>query len=281
MVTAGQQNRVFLRIPVKIPAAVYLNGQFYKATKLVDLSTNGLACLVSPSDPLPDNFEIRFRLTLFSRVIKIMLEVKNRVILSGSMRLGCIFLSISDLDKKRIDKYVCNSSGIFLPEQVVNFAAFFCAVDACLRSLLYNASSYYSATDFGRSVRDPVFSDPSGAMLIFYVFSAFSAFILSSPSIVRKAGLSFISSVLLLGYAFMFLFMKNFSCWKQGLWSLNDPDMNVLLSAQLCLLSYLGFSIIIGLVSLKKIALTLSVIKQEFLVLKLGFTQLSFLRKGR
>jgi len=248
MATTGQQNRVFLRIPVKIAAAIYLNGQFYKTTKLVDLSTNGLACLVSPSDPLPDNFEIRFRLTPFSRAMKIMLEVKNRVILSGSVRIGCIFARISDLDKKRIDKYVRNFSGIFFPEQAVNFAAFFCAVDSSVRLLLYNASSYYSATDFGRSGREPVFSDPSGIMLGFYVFSAFSAFILSSPSIVRKAGLSFISSILLLGCAFIFLLMKNFSCWKEGLWSLNDPEMNMLLSVQLFFLFYLGFAIIIVLI---------------------------------
>ncbi len=281
MPTDGQQNRVFLRIPVKILADVYLDGRFYKKVRLVDLSTHGLAFFTDASGLLPNDLEIRFRLSLFSGTIRIAAGVKNRVALPKGVRVGCIFLQISDPDKKRIDQYVCNFSGISFPENAVHVAAFLCALDASIRSLLYYLASYYGATEFGRRLLEPVLSGHSGVMLALYVASAFFAFILSSPAVLRKGKLSFISSLLLLAYAFFFLCVKNFTAWRNGLWGFNDWDMNTVLTAQLLFAIYLGFALMTGLIFLKKVTLVLDIIKQEFSVLRLGFVQLNFLRKRR
>jgi len=279
MAIGDQQRRVFLRIPVAIPAAIYLDGQFYKKIKLADLSTNGLSVLVRSSDTLLDNFEIRFRLTPVSRLIRIILEVKNRILLPEGVRIGCSFSKISDLDKKRIDKYVCSFVDISFPEQAVNLAAFLCAMDASFRLLLYFLNSYYSATDLGRSLFAPLPSNFSGIALTLYAFYAFLAFIFSSPSIVSKGKLNFISSLFLLGYAFLFLLIKNFICWKARLWNFNYPYTNMFLAFQLFLVFYLGFAIVIGAFFLKKITLTFDIIKQEFTTLKLRFVQLKFLMR--
>jgi hypothetical protein len=79
---------------------------------------------------------------------------------------------------------------------------------------------------------------------------------------------------------FLFLATKNFAYGQEGLWGFNDPDMNMILAAQLFLVLYLGFAIVLGLFFLKKIVLILNIIKEEFSVLKNGFVQLSFLRRG-
>ncbi|MFC1675302.1 PilZ domain-containing protein [Candidatus Omnitrophota bacterium] len=281
MPTADQQKRVFLRVPVKTPAEIYLNNRFYKKIKLADLSTNGLSFLVSPTDTLPDNPEIRFRLARFSRLIKIKLEVKNRVSLPEGLRLGCSFAEISDRDKKRVDKYVCSSVDISFPEQTVNFAAFLCAIDASFRLWLSFLNSYYSATDFGSSSIVSPLSNFSGIALLLYAFLAFLAFIFSSPSVVSKGKIDFILSLFFSGYAFLFLLIKNLLYWKVRLWNLDYLYTNIYLAFQLFLVFYLGFAIIIGVIFLKKVALTLDVIKQEFATLRCRLAQLKFLRKNR
>lgn len=177
MANGGQQKRVLLRVPVPTPAAIYLSGEFYKKSKLADLSTNGLSVLTGPSDTLPDKFEIRFRLRRFSRTIRILLEVKNRMSVSEGVRLGCVFSEISDSDRKRVNKYIYNFVDISFPEQAVNFAAFLCVIDASFKLLLYFINSYYSATDLGRSPFAPALSNFSGIVLAFYAFLAFLAFI--------------------------------------------------------------------------------------------------------
>jgi hypothetical protein len=281
MPTDGQQNRVFLRIPVRISADAYQDGQFFKKSRLMDLSTNGLSFLVGPSDLLPDHFEIRFKLTPFSRVIKIMLQVKNRVPVPGGVRAGCLFADISDVDRASIDRYVCHFSGISLQEQVINLAAFLCVVDAAARLLLYYLNDYYSATDFGRMVVEPGAAGLSAAALVMYAFSSCLAFVFSCPSMTRKGSSYFVSSVLLLGNSFVFLMVKNFSLWQDGFWGMGDPGLTRILVVQLLLVGYLAMAIVVGVLSLKKVALVLGVVKQEFSVLKLGFEHLNFLRKGR
>ncbi|KPK97907.1 MAG: hypothetical protein AMJ95_06890 [Omnitrophica WOR_2 bacterium SM23_72] len=281
MTNGGQQKRVFLRIPVATPASIYLNNKFYKKFKLADLSTNGLSVLTSPSEVLPDKFEIHFRLRRFSRTIRVILEVKNRISVSEGVRLGCVFSEISDSDKKRVNKYVYNFVDISFPEQAVNFAAFLCVIDASFRVLLYSINFYYSATDLGRSVFTPPLSNFTGIALIFYAFLAFLAFIFSSPFIVSKGRSNFIFSLSLLGYALFFLLLKNFICWKAQLWILNYFYTNMFLTFQLFLVFYLGFAIVIGVLFLNKITLTLDIIKQQFATLKFHLAQLKFLRKGR
>jgi len=279
MANGDQQKRVVLRVPVATTAAIYLKGEFYKRFKLADLSTDGLSVLTGSSDVLPDKFEIRFRLRRFSRTIRIVLEVKNRISVSEGVRLGCVFSEISDSDKKRVNKYIYNFVDISFPEQAVNFAAFLCVIDASFRLLLYSINSYYSATDLGRSSFVPALSNFTGITLVFYAFLACLAFIFSSPSIISKGRLNFIFSLFLLGYAFLFLIIKNFICWKEGLWNLNYLYTNMFLVSQLFLVFYLGFAIVIGTFFLKKIALTLDIIKQELAALKLRLVQLKFLRK--
>jgi len=279
MANGDQQKRVVLRVPVATTAAIYLKGEFYKRFKLADLSTDGLSVLTGSSDVLPDKFEIRFRLRRFSRTIRIVLEVKNRISVSEGVRLGCVFSEISDSDKKRVNKYIYNFVDISFPEQAVNFAAFLCVIDASFRLLLYSINSYYSATDLGRSSFVPALSNFTGITLVFYAFLACLAFIFSSPSIISKGRLNFIFSLFLLGYAFLFLIIKNFICWKEGLWNLNYLYTNMFLVSQLFLVFYLGFAIVIGTFFLKKITLTLDIIKQELAALKLRLVQLKFLRK--
>jgi hypothetical protein len=281
MAIVDQQKRIFLRIPVAIAAAIYLNGQFHKKLRLADLSTNGLSFLVRPSEILPDNFEIRFKLTPLSKLIRIILEVKNRVNLPEGMRVGCVFSEISDLDKKRIGTYVCHFVETSFPEQAVNFAAFFCAIDASFRLLLYSINSYYSATDFGRSLFAPALSKFSVIALAFYAFFAFLAFIFSSPTLLRKVKSSFILSLFLLGYAFLFLLVKNFSCYKAGLWNFNYFYISMFLAFQLFFVFYLAFALVIGALFLKKITLTLDIIRRQFATLKFSFVQLKFLRRKR
>ncbi len=279
MAHGDQQKRVLLRVPVATPAAIYLNGEFYKKFKLADLSTNGLSVLTGSSDVLPDKFEIRFRLRRFSRTIRMLLEVKNRMSVPEGVRLGCVFSEISDSDKESVNKYICNFVDISFPEQTVNFATFLCVIDASFRLLLYSINSYYSATDLGRSSFAPPLSNFTGIALVFYAFLAFLAFIFSSPFIVSKGRLNFISSLFLLGYAFLLLLIKNLNCWKARLWDLHDPYTTIFLAFQSLLVLYSGFAIVIGGLFLKKIALTLNIIKQQFAALKSRLAQLRTLRK--
>jgi len=261
-----QQKRVFLRIPARIRAAIYLYGKFYKKVKLADLSTKGLSFFVAESQLIPDNLEISFRLKRFSRLIRVRLLVMERAGVTEGARIGCAFTQISDKDKLRIEKYICDFVNISFAVQAVNLAAFFCVIEAAFRLLLYFVNFYYSATEFGTSFSFPAPSNSYVITLLVYLFFAFLAFIFSSPAIVGKRKINFGISLFFLGIIFIFILAKNSISWKSGL--------RYFFWIRLGLILYVGLALVTGILFLKKINLTFAIIKQQLL----GLLRFRFMR---
>jgi hypothetical protein len=268
MITPNQPNRALLRVPAAISAAIYIKEQCSKKLKLSDLSSSGLSFEIDSSDVLPEKFEIRFKLTPFARTITLTVEVKSRTQVAQGVRVGCVFARIQESDKKRVAAFIRNYVNISFPEQAVNLAGFLCALDATLRILLNSVYSYYTATELGRSAFAAAHLGLSGAALVLYALFSALSFVLSSPSAISKARGNFVTSLYLLGYAFIFLGIKNFIGMREGFWNFYSFYATLFLAAQLLLWLYVGGAIAIGVFFLKKVVLTLDIIQKEFATLK-------------
>jgi len=243
-----QKDRIFLRIPVKIRARIFIDDH-PKDVYTNDLSTSGLSFDIDSADNLLDCFEMDLRLPRSFKVLKISLKAVKRIDLHGKVRIGCRFLEISREDKERIDRFVTGFVEFALQSRILNIAAFFLFIDALIRIFLFMLNIYYEGTLFGKT-------DPGGgkiyyygAVLSLYAVICFAANIFSDD--VRRK--RFILRVSCISAAFIFIATKNISYFGSGLWHCGYPFIIAFLMADLAIVVYTGFAVWLCVNSIKKV----------------------------
>jgi len=257
----GKTKRVFLRIPVKLPARIILTGKPNKEVYIDELSTTGLSFYLEKSEEVPDLFDLDFRLTRFSKVIKIKLEVKSRSSIPAGLRVGCRFAEVLDEDKKLITNYICRFASPSFPLRVVSIAAFFCSLDSSWRVAAYLL--YYEGIKFENESRVALTDHFYFVILLLYLLSSFVAFIFSGQVNHKKGKALFLTSVLCLIPALIFITVKNIAYGK--LWILHSEKLfvNVFFWVYILFGFYTALSMIVGIASFKKINLVLGILGQH------------------
>jgi hypothetical protein len=257
----GKTKRVFLRIPIKLPARIILTGRPDKEVYIDELSTTGLSFYLEKSEEVPDFFDLDFRLTQFSKVIKIKLEVKSRSSIPGGLRVGCRFAEVLDEDKKLIINYICKFADPSFPLRVVSIAAFFCSLDSSWRVAAYLL--YYEGIKFENEFRIALTDHFYFIVLLLYLVCSFVAFIFSGQVTHKKGKALFLTSILCLIPALIFITAKNITYWK--FWILHSEKIfvNVFFWIYVLFGFYTALSIIVGIASFKKINLVLDILGQH------------------
>lgn len=258
---AGKAKRVFLRIPVELPAKIIVAGNPDKEVRIDELSTTGLSFYLKESEQVPNLFAASFRLSPFSRIIKITAEAKSRNSISGGLRIGCRFLEISEEDKRLVTSYICGFTNVSLPLKVVGVAAFLYSLDSLLRIIAYLL--YYEGVKFENSLKVSFIDNFYLFILLLYAVCSFTTFILSGRLNNKKEMARFVTGTLCLIPAFIFIIIKDIAYWKFWVWHSEYFLLGLLFWAYVSFAFYTALSIMIGLLSLKKINLVLGVLSQH------------------
>jgi len=259
--TEGKAKRVFLRIPVKFPAKILIPDSPDKEVCVDELSTTGLSFYLKESENIPDYFELAFRLGPFSKIIKIKLEVKSRNSISGTLRIGCRFVEVLDEDKKQITNYICKFADLSLPVRVVGVASFFCSLDSLWRIAAYLL--YYNGVKFEKGFRIPLADYFYFLILLLYAITTFAAFIFSGRVTNKKEKALFLTSLFCLILAFIFIMIKNIVYWKFWIGHSEYLFVSALFWTYLLFSCYTLLSILIGMLSLKKMNSILDILDQH------------------
>lgn len=247
-----EAKRVFLRISIRLPAKLYLNGKMVKKVLVTEISSGGLSFITNKSETIPNLFELRFRLGLFKRQLKMQMEVKNRINSSEGMRLGCGFVNPSEEEKNKIGGYVSKHIDIYLPYQALSFAGFLFFIDSLWRILAYLIKLYYAETPFGKNADIQPSIDFYGVILILYfLFSIAAFFIIKSGNKIH-----FLIGLICFVPPLIFVLAKNILYFRLGLWE-NNFLIIIFFWLQVSFFIYAALSIFIGLVSVKKMKLVL------------------------
>jgi hypothetical protein len=215
--TADKAKRVYLRISSNIAAYIFFKGKLVKKVFINDFSTTGVGFFVSGPQLPGNNFEIRFRLSIFSPPIKAQIVVRNTTPIHGGWRLGCSFEKISLADKNSVQRYLCSHTDYRAAYQVINLVAFLCLLDAMARAGLWAGLSYHEIFSLNRDVLTIIAPRVPFLFYLAYAFFSLLAFILSDKLFIKK-GIVFLGFALLcLAPSLSFVLFKNMAYWEQGL----------------------------------------------------------------
>ena len=257
----GKTKRVFLRIPIRLPAKIIMSGYPDKEVCLEELSTTGLSFYLKESESIPDSFEITFQLKHFSKIIKVKLEVKSRINVPGGWRVGCRLAEISDEDKRSITNYICKFADLSVPIRIVSSAAFFCALDSLWRIAAYFL--YYEGVKFEEAFKISLTDHLYFVVLLVYALCSFTAFIFSGRLLETKAKMYFLISLSCLIPPFLFIMFKDIAYWKFWMWSSENISIGIFFWSYVLLTFYTGLSIVVGARALKKTDLVLGILDQH------------------
>ena len=251
--------RVCLRIPVNILAEIFIEQRFYKKVRVNNLSTTGLAFCVKETERLPDCFELRFRLSFFSKEIRVRVDVKNRIKVSRGFKIGCVFVNLPERDQNIVKNYISKYANLSVPFGVVNLAAFLCLADALLRIVAHLITCYYGVTELGGNFGALFLHNFYIITLILYAIISFTSLIFTDKIIDKKSETRFMIGVLCLGAAFIFSIVKNIIYWESAIRFFNYPFIGLFLRIHTFVILYLGFSITMWLVSVKRVKVVLDI----------------------
>jgi len=175
------KSRAFLRVPLRNSGKVYISGKYYGKVALSDLSVSGLSFVIKSEFPLTSDLEIRFRLPTSFRAIRAALEIKNRKVIDGDVRIGCEFSNLPDNYKKIVDAYIMSKVDVSFPSAALTVSAFFFALDGLSRLLLYIVTLYYSELAFFGSYNAAT-SLAYGLLLIGYTCVSVAGFLFSGDN---------------------------------------------------------------------------------------------------
>lgn len=261
----GKAGRIFLRIPVKILARIFLDSRFYKEVQLNEISTTGLSFYLEKLENVPDHLEVNFRLGPFCKAVKIKVEVENRISLPNGWRIGCKFLEISDADKNLITNYIVRFTNLSLPLEMMSIASFLCLIDSLWRIAAFLL--YYGGAKFEKVFQMPFAEHLYFAILLFYALCATVSFLFAERITNFKEKRYFFVSIFCLIAAFIFILIKNIVYFQVRVDYFGYPFISIFFLVYGLFAPYIALSIGIIIRWLKKIDLVLDILGQHRLAL--------------
>jgi len=253
--------RIFLRVPVELLATVIVEGKPRRKIVISDLSSTGLSFITADDKNIPAIFDLRFRLKLFSMPITVNAEVKHRTPAGRGVRIGCFLLKPDKKIQRSLNDYVNQLIDVTFADGFIFTAAFLCCVDVSWKTAARFLNEYYIGTEFGRGAGIYIPNPLSEAAFICYVILSFLTIFIIALRTPLKGKPRFIASVILLIAIFVYLFWKNISCLQYKLWDAGCLIAKAAFWWEMFLISCVAASIIICLISLKKINLTFKAIR--------------------
>jgi len=239
--------RIYFRIPAKLPAEILISGRLYKKVHIEDLSIGGLGFSVKDDVALPELFEMRLRLPGHLRPIRMKLEARYKGEVDGQKRIGCLFADLAKKDEDTISNFIVRFAEFSLPCRMLSMASFLLFIDALCRRFGYMIDTYYVEleTGGGRAV-GPLY----GLVLAVYTLAAFFACIYIDNTKKKRFLFGFICAV----GAFLFVLSKNIIYLRHDLWQIDHLFVTIFLYVQVALLAYAGVAIALYSSSIKKIS---------------------------
>ena len=242
----GGDQRIYFRIPVRLPAGIYVSGRPYRKVDIEDLSIGGLAFSVREDVALPDLLDMRLRLPGYIIPMRIRLEVRYKRDIGGKKRIGCLFANLEEKDEKRIADFIVRFAEFTLPCRVLSMASFLIFIDALLRRLAYMINTHYSSM---YPAGTPPVSQKYGMILAVYVIAAFTACVYIDDIRKKRFLIGFSCA---LG-AFIFLVLKNITYAQSQLWQIDHLFVHIFLRSQIALTAYAAFAILLYAFFIRKI----------------------------
>jgi hypothetical protein len=198
--------RIFLRVPIKSAARVFVEQEFSREVHLNDISSGGLSFFTTTAPPLPDYFNIEFHLEPAGKPVSATLAVKSRIPEGEKLRVGCNFFQINEADKNHITQYICKFTNLTKPLKALALATFLCYLDALWRILAYFL--YYRAAEFERLSKVPLSYRFYFFILLLYGACAAYGFILSGRPAEKLGKTRFLLSAVCLCVGCFFVVAK-------------------------------------------------------------------------
>jgi hypothetical protein len=236
--------RLFLRVPVNIPANILAPGKgpSIAPVTLVDLSTTGAAFVTNvPPATFPDFFDLSFSLGPKKAPLFISSAKRAVTVLGENHRIGCVF---NTNDKKLVDvihhyisKMIETRPAVIALDLASGLLFAFSAISMAVSAML----AYYAGTSFGDGSGISLRSVPEIVFAAVCAVSFFIAFTMLRGSVLR----SLASRALLIFPALAYAASSFFFTAARAKWAILPDYLRVLFLSHLsvCLIS--AFSLIV------------------------------------
>lgn len=254
--------RIFLRVPLKTSAKVFVQQDSPQEVTLNDISSGGLSFYLSASQTLPDYFGIEFHLEPSARPIKATLAVKNRVPAGDKLRIGCSFFQISDADKNHITQFICKFTNLIKPLKALTLATSLCCIDALWRIPAYLL--YCRGVEYERLAKVSIFCRLYFLVLLLYAASAAAGFILSGRPVEKFGKSRFLINVGCMIGVFVFVIVKTV---EYLIFSIGNPApalLDVFIGIYVILAIYVSYTLILSLAWARKIDVTSEILERHY-----------------
>ncbi|MBN3037945.1 MAG: PilZ domain-containing protein [Candidatus Omnitrophica bacterium] len=244
-----KQERIFFRLPIRVRAKTIFADRPGPDIVIDEISTAGFSFSVKAPVEFPETFEVSFRLPDSLKILRISVEVKDRVSVKDKQRIGCRFSDISDENKERINNYIIQLSDFSIPCVILSIATFLLSIDALCRLFAYLAIMNYARAPFLKGFSATSLSPYYILLLCFYAFICFMALVFSDD--MRKRG--FMINISCVGFAFIFILAKSILYWKVRMGQSHYLVLNPYSWIQFALLFYTALAIVVGATYLKRV----------------------------
>lgn len=253
--------RIFLRVPLKSTARVFVEGEPPREVQLNDISSGGISFFIPAAQSLPDYVNIEFHLESVARPITATVAVTSRVPAGEKLRIGCSFFAIKEADKNHITQYICKLTNLTKPLKVLALATLICYIDALWRIPAYFL--YSRGVEFERLLKAPFLYRFYFFILLLYAAFAACGFILSGRPAERFGKLRFLISLGCLSGVFVFMAVKTATYL---IFSIGNPlplFLDVFIWGYLVFALYVGYALVLTLVWARKIDVTSQILERH------------------
>ena len=246
-----KSTRVYLRLPVKLRAELWLEGKFFKNVEVADISTTGLSFMIDTTAHLPVLFELILKIGPLQQPIKVGVEKKNVLPCAQGIRVGCKFFEISDENKDLLSSYICKAVSFSGPFLLIRAASALGIIDAAIRILSLRV--YYDALGLERNVGVSWLGIMYGCILWLYLVCCVNTFLLVRSISTENDKANFLQSLLSLGLALFFIAVRAIFYLTAFITGINGPYFSFIVIGYNLFAIFVAAAIIIGFASLKKI----------------------------
>ena len=240
--------RVFLRIPAKLKAAIFIDNRPYKKVIINDLSTIGLSFYAQEDVKIPDSFEIRLRFPGHIKPIKTKVEARNQNNKNGMIRIGCQFVDLPKKDAYAISEYITHFIEFSLPCRLLGMAGFLLFVDALCRLFVYMINIYFIEVTATRNAAASRSLHLYGIILLLYAAGSFIVCVYSDNIKNKK----FLINMCLGAGVFLFLSVKYINMYRLHTWNSDFLIGMVYFGFESFLIGYAGLALVLFTASIKK-----------------------------